>query len=163
MSISLNDHEQRIKNIDDQIPVINNKISSLEQNKPSVVTKTFKTSAVRVPEYQWGDVTSQVGYNFTANTWLSGSLTIYESGLDFEWINIPLTKQPYEVTTISNNTLTRKIKIANNRVYIYYTNKNYSAKTCGLRGTFKCIELNTYYVFSKISSLFKEVISCLLA
>ena len=83
MSISLNDHEQRIKDVELKIPNISDRITELE-NVGGVVK--FDSSQIKglslYGEGQWKDITSMIPYKFTSNTLVSikGSIRYAISG-----------------------------------------------------------------------------------
>ena len=72
MSISLNDHERRIKDVELKIPNISDRITELE-NVGGVVK--FDSSQIKglslYGEGQWKDITSMIPYKLTSNTLIS--------------------------------------------------------------------------------------------
>lgn len=72
MSISLNDHEQRIKDVELKIPNISDRITELE-NVGGVVK--FDSSQIKGLSLsgrgQWKDITSMIPYKLTSNTLIS--------------------------------------------------------------------------------------------
>lgn len=177
MAISLNDHENRIKNFEAKLPDISNRITNLENNPKSSVTRidaatlgqmTFSSnpSSINISSKISGlTSTSYVSYSnirvdLHANFWYG-----YKSGLP----DLGLTRSGSKSFTygdLTSNTPTSfGINVNNGSFSLSVGNANFGRPIyCRMTGAIYVVNANNLYykLLDRVSSLYKEVVSWLL-
>ena len=173
MAISLNDHENRIKNFEAKLPDISNRITNLEKSNMSITR--YDAGAIyeiHFPSHSTSyiDVTSYLNMNLKNDDYISGEVRFHAPRYsqltnDLQTMIISLKNQPISYELKQGTTHTFGFKIENNKIYMKYYNSRGSAYYIGLRGfLIKLGSNNLYYkLLDRVSSLFSEVISCLSA
>lgn len=109
MSISLNDHEQRIKNIDGQLPSINDRIGKLETSQ----SKIYKFDLKSIPKLYYDrnsrvNLSGYLPFTITSNMFIANSdINIYSHDygrVAAKFSPGPLKKQPYSLKSSVMNT-----------------------------------------------------------